>query len=548
LITLAMHVHEREARAQLQFTEVMYEPGGDDGLWEWVEIRNTSAAAVDLNGWVFDDDDDSTINAMAGANIRAVNGNTIVPAGGVAVLYPGDELDFMPTRFTDAWGVGTNLIAVDGFTSLTGTDAIGLWPSYAAYAADTIPMVTTSPRRTFAGAAATLSYATGFPAASNKRSIAWDGTGSPSDGMQWVESEPGVGGGLGPYHEVTSIQTTIPFAPINDTADRGNPGVRPAGPAAAGLLITEIMFAPASPTATAGWTSNDFEWVEIYNNTAAAINFGATPHVFDDFVGALAEPNIESGTLAVGEVGILYNAEMLTPDHMATMWGAGKNYIPVSVWPALNNSGGDTIAIWDSIGDYGSEAIDGSGHRTHALATAAVVYDTATIEGWPSQTTGRSIFLNNLSADPNVGMSWTKAGTAADTLGSVNAAQLSEMTVDHPGGDVGSPGYAPGSVATSLLGDYNGNFVIDAADYTVWRNSLGGGSLLNDATPGTVDVADYNYWKMHFGQSGAGSGEISAVPEPTGMALLFVAAMVQSLCRRGRMGVSLVQDGRTTWR
>lgn len=42
--------------AQLQFTEVMFEPGGDDGLWEWVEVRNTSAAAIDLNGWVFDDE------------------------------------------------------------------------------------------------------------------------------------------------------------------------------------------------------------------------------------------------------------------------------------------------------------------------------------------------------------------------------------------------------------------------------------------------------------------------------------------------------------
>ncbi len=533
LISLAMHVHVREAQAQLQFTEVMYGPGGDDALWEWVEIRNASAAAVDLNGWVFDDDDDATINATVGANIQAANGNTVIPAGGVAVLYPGDDLDFTPARFTSAWGGGINLIPVVGFTSLTATDAIGLWPSYPAYTADTIPMVTVSPRRTFAGAAATLNYATGFPTASNKRSIAWTGTGSPSDGGQWVESEPGDEGALGPYQEVTSVQTTIPLAPINDTADRGNPGIKPGGPAAAGLLITEIMFAPASPTATAVWTSADFEWVEIYNNTAAAINFEATPYVFDDFVGELAEPNIESGTLAVGEVGILYNAEMLTADQMATMWGAGKNFIPVGAWPALNNTGGDTIAIWDSIGDYDSEPVDGEDHRGTISAVAAVTYDTVTMDDWPSVTTGRSIFLNSLSANPDDGSSWTKAGTTADELGSFNAAQFSQLAIDHPGGDVGSPGYAPGSVATSLLGDYNGNQVIDAADYTVWRNKLNtGGPLLNDATPGTIDVADYNYWKARFGQTG-GSGGLAgaAVPEPTGMALLLVAAMIRSLCR-----------------
>ena len=95
-------------RAQLQFTEVMYEPGGDDALWEWVEIRNTSATAVDLNGWVFDDDDDNPV-ADEDGNIKAANGNTIVPAGGVAVLYPGSDLGFMPQRFTDAWGSGINL-------------------------------------------------------------------------------------------------------------------------------------------------------------------------------------------------------------------------------------------------------------------------------------------------------------------------------------------------------------------------------------------------------------------------------------------------------
>src|SRR5688572_29547402 len=80
------------ARSQIVITEVMYEPGGVDSLWEWVEIVNTTAAPVNLNGWVFDDDDDGTIGGvMGGANIVASpSNNTIVPAGGVAVLYPGD--------------------------------------------------------------------------------------------------------------------------------------------------------------------------------------------------------------------------------------------------------------------------------------------------------------------------------------------------------------------------------------------------------------------------------------------------------------------------
>ena len=44
----------------------------------------------------------------------------------------------------------------------------------------------------------------------------------------------------------------------------------------------------------------------------------------------------------------------------------------------------------------------------------------------------------------------------------------------------------------TLAGDYNVNGRVDAADYTVWRNSgQGPGILANDATPGTIGVEDY---------------------------------------------------------
>jgi hypothetical protein len=83
-------------------------------------------------------------------------------------------------------------------------------------------------------------------------------------------------------------------------------------------------------------------------------------------------------------------------------------------------------------------------------------------------------------------------------------------------------------VAAGLLGDYNGNHVIDAADYTVWRDSLAAGAtvLTNDPTPGSVDNGDYLYWKSHFGQSlgGAGAGP-TAVPEPASLVILLIASL-----------------------
>jgi len=81
----------------------------------------------------------------------------------------------------------------------------------------------------------------------------------------------------------------------------------------------------------------------------------------------------------------------------------------------------------------------------------------------------------------------------------------------------------------TLPGDYNANGVVDAADYTVWRNHpLGPGILLNDVTPGKVSAEDYDVWKAHFGQT-AGSGSLAgyAAPEPASLMLCLFATVMQ---------------------
>ncbi|MEX2168078.1 MAG: hypothetical protein WD851_02105 [Pirellulales bacterium] len=83
--------------------------------------------------------------------------------------------------------------------------------------------------------------------------------------------------------------------------------------------------------------------------------------------------------------------------------------------------------------------------------------------------------------------------------------------------------------AAALAGDYNGNGTVDAADYTVWRDTLD--STTNLAADGSgnnvVDQADYDVWKQHFGESGAGSSlGGSAVPEPASLVLLLSIALL----------------------
>ncbi|MBB6431550.1 M57 family metalloprotease [Algisphaera agarilytica] len=76
--------------------------------------------------------------------------------------------------------------------------------------------------------------------------------------------------------------------------------------------------------------------------------------------------------------------------------------------------------------------------------------------------------------------------------------------------------------ALILAGDYNGNGVVDAADYTVWQDSFGS-TIALDADGngnGIVDAADYTVWQDNFGAI-AGTGTLSIIPEPaTGLAML----------------------------
>jgi hypothetical protein len=106
----------------------------------------------------------------------------------------------------------------------------------------------------------------------------------------------------------------------------------------------------------------------------------------------------------------------------------------------------------------------------------------------------------------------------------------------------------PGSLINGLQnlrvsepGDFNLDGSVDAADYTVWRDTLGatGAYLAADGdgplgTPdGQVNDFDYQFWKAHFGQSAIVSASplvdndlstVTHVPEPT--ALAFATPMV----------------------
>jgi hypothetical protein len=101
-----------------------------------------------------------------------------------------------------------------------------------------------------------------------------------------------------------------------------------------------------------------------------------------------------------------------------------------------------------------------------------------------------------------------------------------------------------GTTAT-VAGDYNVDGRVDAADYVVWRKSLGETvpvfSGADGNGNGTIDPADYDFWRLRFGYPiirGTGSAVDGApVPEP-GTALLLAAASIL-LIRTKRIKSSL---------
>jgi hypothetical protein len=89
--------------------------------------------------------------------------------------------------------------------------------------------------------------------------------------------------------------------------------------------------------------------------------------------------------------------------------------------------------------------------------------------------------------------------------------------------------------STAVPGDYNGDGSVDAADYVVWRHSLG-----ESVTPytsadgngnGLVDEDDYSVWRRNFGNTvspGSGSGAAMVVMSQPASAAALIEPMDNS--------------------
>jgi hypothetical protein len=124
--------------------------------------------------------------------------------------------------------------------------------------------------------------------------------------------------------------------------------------------------------------------------------------------------------------------------------------------------------------------------------------------------------------------------------GSIDCIEIAQFGNGSGNGMIGGAGRPTGErefffddpqISSPLLGDYNQNGLVDAADYTLWRDTLGqsvpNGTGADGNGDGVVNQADYDVWKAHFGTSGAIAVSAPApVPEPNGVALFLTAELI----------------------
>jgi hypothetical protein len=99
--------------------------------------------------------------------------------------------------------------------------------------------------------------------------------------------------------------------------------------------------------------------------------------------------------------------------------------------------------------------------------------------------------------------------------------------IDYLSGDL----YRIVSAEPDASGDYNGDGIVDAADYIEWRKGLGT----------QYQQSHYDVWRAHFGQSVSGGGS-GAAPEPAGAWLVAAGVLALTIFRRTRTRLAVLAE------
>ena len=228
---------------------------------------------------------------------------------------------------------------------------------------------------------------------------------------------------------------------------------------------------------------------------------GAQANFFDDVV--------NNGTIQVSAAGSLLSTAVFLGSLSGNgVSGGGHVFLEGDTRPGFSPGtmafGGDV-----SLGPLSTLDIELAGTAPGTQYDRITVADSASIDG-----TLNVSLLNGFR--PSIGQSFQIFTASGGITGTFAHESLPALA----GGASWSVIAAPQSITLSVggvLGDFNLDGRVNAADYTVWRNSLGSSSLAADASGnGFVDQADYNLWKANFGAVAPSGGSGNGAPSRRG--------------------------------
>jgi hypothetical protein len=267
---------------------------------------------------------------------------------------------------------------------------------------------------------------------------------------------------------------------------------------------------------------------EAFNWTAASIGRG--PAGSSSAVGLIDDVRVFTHALSAAEIANL--AEMDFPALRAivnrstgeiVLESSGTAAAKFDSYQLTSPSHSLNPSTWSSLSDQNFQPIGpGIDQRWREMG------------GSDTQELGEVFLTAESTLAPNttrsIGMAYNNAINGEDLLFQYHA----------PGGDVveGEVSYI-GVAPPQLNGDFNNDGVVDAADYVVWRNNLGGDDWVlngNGDNSGTVGVGDYSLWKTSFGNTSPGALAVAAnsVPEPATVGLVSLALVGLLLQHRRR--------------
>lgn len=184
--------------------------------------------------------------------------------------------------------------------------------------------------------------------------------------------------------------------------------------------------------------------------------------------------------------------------------------------PGTMSFGGDV-----SFGPFSTLHIELAGTAAGTQYDRVTIADSATLDG------NLDVALLN-GFKPAIGNSFQIVSATGGRAGTFANLALPALA----GGANWKINYAANAVNLSVggvLGDFNLDGRVDAADFSVWRDTFGSNSSAADASGnGTVDQQDYNIWKANFGAvaaTGDGAAATLAAPVPESATIILAGTI-----------------------